>query len=204
MHQQINLYQPVSNVRNEPFSAVMMLVLLCFTLLMMMGFYGMLFWKKSTMQTEISILKNQYEQTLMTVAKLEATVIKLTDSSKEKQQLKHLKKIYASKQNALNELSTMVIGNSDGVSEYFSALARQNIEPIWFSDINVYSGGQQLFLQGKTTDAQYIPQFMASLKEETVFNGINFKLFKAQREGDDDLIRFKLQTEVKPLSYKKE
>ena len=204
MHQQINLYQPVSNVRNEPFSAVMMLVLLCFTLLMMMGFYGMLFWKKSTMQTEISILKNQYEQTLMTVAKLEATVIKLTDSSKEKQQLKHLKKIYASKQNALNELSTMVIGNSDGVSEYFSALARQNIEPIWFSDINVYSGGQQLFLQGKTTDAQYIPQFMASLKEESVFNGINFKLFKAQREGDDDLIRFKLQTEVKPLSYKKE
>lgn len=204
MHQQINLYQPVSNVRNEPFSAVMMLVLLCFTLLMMMGFYGMLFWKKSTMQTEVSILKNQYEQTLMTVAKLEATVIKLTDSSKEKQQLKHLKKIYASKQNALNELSTMVIGNSDGVSEYFSALARQNIEPIWFSDINVYSGGQQLFLQGKTTDAQYIPQFMASLKEESVFNGINFKLFKAQREGDDDLIRFKLQTEVKPLSYKKE
>ena len=204
MHQQINLYQPVSNVRNEPFSAVMMLVLLCFTLLMMMGFYGMLFWKKSTMQTEISVLQTQYEQTLMTVAKLEATVAKVTDSSKEKKQLKHLKKIYASKQNALNELSTMVIGNSDGVSEYFSALARQNIEPIWFSDINVYSGGQQLFLQGKTTDAQYIPQFMASLKEETVFNGINFKLFKAQRDGDDDLIRFKLQTEVKPLSYKKE
>ena len=204
MHQQINLYQPVSNVRNEPFSAMMMLILLGITLLMMMGFYGMLFWKKSTMQTEMSVLQKQYEQTLMTVDKLEATVAKLTDSSKEQKQLKRLKRIYSSKQNALNELSTMVKGNSDGVSEYFSALARQNIEPIWFSDINVYSGGQQLFLQGQTTDAQYIPQFMASLKEETVFNGINFKLFKAQREADDDLLHFKLQTEVNPLSYKQE
>ncbi|MDX2505389.1 MAG: PilN domain-containing protein [Gammaproteobacteria bacterium] len=198
MQQQINLYQPVAAQKDEPFSALMMLIIVAITLLLMMGFYAMLQWKKNNLQAEMGTLKIQYEQTLATVEKLEATVIRFTDAKKEQQQFKRLKKIYSSKENALNELSTMVKGNSYGVSECFSALARKNIEPVWFSDINVYSGGQQIFLQGQTTNTQHIPQFVASLKEESFFNGVNFKLFKAKKIDTGSLVHFSLQTEVSP------
>ena len=72
----------------------------------MMAFYGVLYVKKVSLEAEVKALKVQNQQTLIVVEKLEATVNKLTDSTKEQQQLKHLKKVYASKQNALNELST--------------------------------------------------------------------------------------------------
>ena len=196
MQQQINLYQPIDRASEEPFSATMMLILLSLTLVFMMAFYGVLYVKKVSLEAEVKALKVQNQQTLIVVEKLEATVTKLTDSKKEQQQLKHLKKVYASKQNALNELSTMVKGNSVGVSDYFSALARKNIEPIWFSDIDVYSGGQQILLKGKTTDVRVLPQFVSSLKEETVFNGVNFRVFKAQRNDTDTILDFILQTEL--------
>ncbi|MCU7940355.1 MAG: PilN domain-containing protein [gamma proteobacterium symbiont of Bathyaustriella thionipta] len=120
----------------------------------------------------------------------------MTDLKKEKLQLKRLKQVFINKQNALNELSTMVVGNNKGLSGYFSALARKNIEPIWFSHIDVYSGGQQIVLKGQASDAKYIPDFVSSLKEEPVFNGINFKLFNAQQSENDALLNFILQTEI--------
>ena len=197
MLQQINLYQPESRVREAPFSAMTMLILFVITLVLMMGFYGVLQWKKSALEAEVAALKQQNELTLQTVEKLEATVKKLTDSKIEEQKLKHLKRVYASKQQALNELSTMVRGNSTGVSEYFSALARKDVEAIWFKDINVYSGGKQIILQGRTTDARSIPQFVSSLNEEKVFEGVNFKLFEAKRNDKEEILNFTMQTETK-------
>lgn len=196
MQQQINLYQPIDSVKEEPFTATMMLTILALTLVLMLAFYGVLYSKKAGLEAEIKTLKQQNEQTLIVVQKLEATVNKLTDAKKEQQQLDYLKKIYASKQNALNELSTMAKGNSVGVSGYFSALARKDIEPIWFSDIDVYSGGQQVLLKGRATDARAIPQFVALLKQEPVFNGVSFRVFNAQRNDTDTTLDFVLKTEL--------
>ncbi|MCK5648235.1 MAG: hypothetical protein KAI22_05095 [Gammaproteobacteria bacterium] len=196
MQQQINLYQPVSAASDEPFSATTLLILVGLSCFIMMVFYGMLYWKKNTLQVEMTTLKLQLEQTTKTVEKLEITIAGLTDAKQEQQQLKHLKKVFLSKQNALNELSNMVRGNDSGLSGFFSALARKNIEPVWFENINVYSGGQQMILQGQTSDAKYLPGFVASLKEESVFNGISFKLFNVQRNETDSALHFVLQTET--------
>jgi len=196
MQQQINLYQPIDSAKEEPFSATMMLTILGLTLILMVIFYGILFGKKASLEAEVNELKVQNEQTRIVVEKLEATVNKLTDAKKEQQQLSYLKKIYDSKQHALDELSTMAKGNNAGVSDYFLALARKNIEPVWFSDINIYSGGQQIILKGQTTDARSIPQFIASLKEETVFSGVNFRLFNARRNDTGTILDFVLQTEL--------
>lgn len=196
MQQQINLYQPDTGAREEPFSAVMMLALLILTIVLMMGFYGVLHWKKISLEQEVAALKAQNEKTLQTVEKLESMVKKLTDSKKEQQKLKHLKRVYASKQSALNELSTMIKGNSDGVSGYFSALARKNIDSLWFNDINVYSGGKQIFLKGMTTDARAIPDLVAALNEEAAFKGVSFKLFSAHKNDEQNILQFVMQTET--------
>ncbi len=195
MQQQINLYQPSTNFNNEPFSAIMLLSLTGFTCALMMVFYATLFWQKKSLQDELITLRMQFEETTQTVEKLESTVASLTDSKKEQQRLQLLKKLFISKQSALTELSTMVRGNDTGLSTYYSALARKNIEPIWFETIDIYSGGQQMRLRGQTTDAKYIPGFVSSLKEESAFDGVNFKLFKVQKNDDNSSLNFLLQTE---------
>ena len=202
MQQQINLYQPVADTRQEPFTALMMLAILIFTVVLMMVFYGVLHWKKAQLEQEVATLKVQNEKTQQTVEKLEGMVRQLTDSKQEQQKLNYLKRVYASKQNALEELSTMIKGNSEGVSEYFSALARKNIEPLWFNDINVYDGGQQIYLKGQTTDARSIPEFVTSLNAEKAYQGVDFKLFSAKRDEQGKVLQFIMQTETKMTDAK--
>ncbi len=200
MQQQINLYQPVATSRNEPFSAQIMMMLVGLTCVLMMAFYGMLYVKKNTLQTELATLNTQLEQTISTVEKLESTVATLTDSKSDQERLKHLNKVFASKQNALNELSTMVRGNDNGLSFYFSALARKNIESIWFEQIDIYSGGKQMNLQGKTSDAKNIPVFISSLNTEPAFKGVSFKLFNVQKDEENHSLNFTLQTKNAEMS----
>jgi Tfp pilus assembly protein PilN len=197
MQQQINLYQPISTAKEEQFSARTMLILFAITLLFMMMFYGFLLFKKMGLEDENAALNQKNQQTQALVEKLEMTVNKLTDTKKERRKLEHLKKVYASKEFALQEISSMVKGNHFGLSSFFSALARRNIEAIWFEKIDVYQGGQQVTLKGQTTDERYIPDFTASLAEESAFNGINFKRFNATRNEQGDQVQFNLQTEIK-------
>ena len=194
MLQQINLYQPVTTSRNEPFSMEMMMILVGLTCVLMMTVYGMLYWKKNTLQTELTALKAQFEQTTATVEKLESTVGTLTDSKSDQDRLNHLNKVFSSKQNALNELSTMVRGNDNGLSPYFSALARKNIESLWFEQIDIYSGGKQMNLKGQTSDAKNIPIFIASLTTEPAFKGVSFKLFNVKKDEKNPSLNFILQT----------
>jgi Tfp pilus assembly protein PilN len=195
MQQQINLYQPVATSGSEAFSATMLMILVAMTCALMMAFYGILYWEKHRLQFELTALKAQFEQTSITVEKLEATVATLTDSKKDQARLKQLKNMFSSKQNALNELSTMVRGNDAGLSPYFTALARKNVESIWFEQINIYSGGQQMTLYGQTSNAKNIPDFISSLSEEEAFKGVNFKSFNITRNEKDSALHFVLQTE---------
>ncbi len=196
MQQQINLYQPEDAIPREPFSASIMLVFVAITLVLMLSFYAMLEWKKAQLQTDIAELRMQSEQIQAVVEKLELTVSNLTDSKKEQQQIAYFKKVYTSKQLALDELSSMVSGNSVGVSAYFSALARTNMQEIWFNKIDVYSGGSEIMLEGATTDARSLTVLLNKLKDEPVFKGVSFRLFKAQRDESKPVLHFTMQTQL--------
>ena len=200
MQQQINLYQPDDTSSSELFSTMTMLIVIIITLVLMVSFYAVLLWKKEQLQSDINELRVQSEQTRVIVEKLEQTVAKLTDSKKKKEQLAYLKKVYTSKQRALDELSSMVSGNSEGLSSYFAALARKNMQTIWFNKINVYSGGREILLEGQSTDARSLPVLVSSLKDEPAFQGVNFRLFKAQRDEERDkkqaVLNFILKTET--------
>ncbi len=197
MQQQINLYQPDDALAKEPFSATAMLTVVILTLLLMVSFYALLQWKKNDLEAQIVRLNKQSEQVQKVLEKLEATVNKLTDSKNEQQQLNYFKRVYASKQTALEELSNMVSGNSKGLSGYFSALARNNLNDVWFNIIDVYSGGEQLLLQGQTSDARSLPVLVNLLKEESIFKGLDFRLFKVQRDDKKTVLEFMLQTQIK-------
>ncbi len=200
MLQQVNLYQTEDKARHEPFSALLMLIVITISIVLMLIFYALLISQNKTLNTEINALKVQYQQNLSSVEKLESLASQLSDTNKEKAQLTFLNKRYSSKRTSLDELSSLIKGNNKGLSGYFSALARKNIDAIWFGKIDVSDGGQQLLLEGKTKDVRTIPQFIAALKKEAVFSGINFKLFNAQLNEEDGLVHFSLQTELENLS----
>ena len=142
MLQQINLYQAEDNIRQEPFSAFLMLLITLFSILIMSVLYGLLFWQQGTLNKDITTLSGQYQQNLIAVEKLETLVKALNNTDKEKAQFRILNSILKNKQGNLKQLSSLVKGNSSGLSTYFTALARKNIEAIWFTEITISDGGK--------------------------------------------------------------
>ncbi|MBL4827211.1 MAG: hypothetical protein JKY66_05785 [Spongiibacteraceae bacterium] len=63
-------------------------------------------------------------------------------------------------------------------SEHLSGLARQHIQGMWFTQIHLQSGGQQLALSGRTQQPEYVPQYLQKLANEKIFEGHQFRVFR--------------------------
>lgn len=74
-----------------------------------------------------------------------------------------------------------------GFADHLSGLARQHIDGMWFTEIHLQQGGQQLALMGRTRAPEYVPRFLQKLSGEEAFAGHQFRVFKMsvaeEREG---------------------
>lgn len=65
------------------------------------------------------------------------------------------------------------LGNSEGYSRYFLALARRRTEGVWLTGMQV-AGGGAIEVRGRATDAALLPPFLAQLQREPVMQGKTF------------------------------
>jgi len=63
------------------------------------------------------------------------------------------------------------LGNTQGYSEYFRALARQRIEGLWLTGVRIAGAGLDLGVQGRALDPALVPGFLARLRREPVMQG---------------------------------
>lgn len=63
------------------------------------------------------------------------------------------------------------LGNTQGYSEYFRALARQRIDGLWLTGVHIAGAGLDLGVQGRALDPALVPGFLARLRREPVMQG---------------------------------
>ena len=67
------------------------------------------------------------------------------------------------------------LGDTRGVSEYFRAFARASIDGLWLTGFTILGGGSSIAIQGRTLDAQLVPQYLGRLRKEEVLRGRSFE-----------------------------
>jgi hypothetical protein len=172
--QQINLFNPVFRIQKKYFSSVAMvraLVIIC-------AACALLAWDAANRVRAMKL------QAAATDVRLAARQQRLNEVRTQYAPRASSTVLPAEIKAAALELSLLAsagdtikggrLGQAGGFSGYFRALARQDLEGVWLTDIVIGSGGATLSLQGNAMQAELVPQYLQRLAQEPAMKGKSF------------------------------
>jgi MSHA biogenesis protein MshI len=181
MQQQINLYQPplkrapqALTLKHVGLAAAAVALLL---ILISTGQY----WHGRTVHARLAKLNKQQGALSQTVKQLQKTLAQRQPDPALQAQLARLDSQLQHKQRVLTQIKGRDFGNSEGFARVFVGLARQRLDGLWLTGLNISQGGQALDLRGSALDPQLLPRYLQRLGQEPGLQGINFETFLMQR-----------------------
>ena len=186
MSQQVNLYQPIFRKEERKFSAFAMLqgAGLLFAGILVMYSYTQ--WQVRSLRMELVQSEQKY-----------AAASKRLDEVTEKfgggrkpvltmdEEIARLEQEIAARQRIQEFLQRGLFRNTRGFSEYFVSLARQRVSGLWLTGFDIVGAGEQVSLQGRSTNPELVPRYMQKLSAEKMLSGIEFRVFQMNRPAAD-------------------
>jgi hypothetical protein len=169
--QQINLFNPLFLEKKKYFSALAMTQALGLIALGMAAFYGFAFWQDRSLARQTGESGKAYEQQKQRFANVTAELSPEKRDAQLDQDLKSIEAAIALRQSLLGELGTGALAGTTGYSEYLRAFARQTVQGLWLTSIQIAEGGGQLTMSGRALQADLVPVLIGRLKQESVLRG---------------------------------
>ena len=171
MSQQINLFNPLFIQRKRIFSATAIaagLGVLC------LGLAGIgLAAKLRSMELQAQA-RHGAEQVERAQKRLAAVSTEFAPRQKDPNVTAELEKAQAELL-GLKEVSDTIkggeLGNVQGYAEYFRALARQSVDGLWLTGVNIGGAGLDIGVRGRAMDPAMVPGFLGRLRNERVMQG---------------------------------
>jgi MSHA biogenesis protein MshI len=192
MRQQVNLLAPMYRKQRALFSArvsigICLLVSVALTLI-----YFVTVWRGSVIANEYTRLVETRDTATRRVNELAAQLRGQTGDASAEAEVTALTQERDRKAQALQALATREADSTVGFSPQFIGLARQRLNGLWLTRIEL-SGGQ-LALQGVALSEELIPRYLRRLGAEGVFAGTAFQQASLERAAESDELRFELRT----------
>jgi hypothetical protein len=172
--QQINLFNPALEQQKKVFAARTMAQALAVLLLgvVALGFYG---------EARVAALQKRADAGAAQLARKQARLAIVASEFAPRLQSPALQGELAETETRLASLRQVAgvldrgeLGNTDGYSEYFKALARQNVEGLWLTAVSVGAAGNEIGVRGRALDAALLPGYLGRLAHEKTMQGKAF------------------------------
>lgn len=171
MSQQINLFNPIFLQQKKYFSAVAMVQALGLLLAGMVVLYGFELRQKNSLQE----LRDQTEQQ---GAERREQLLRFgkdfSDHGRSKaleEELARVEPRLRSRQDLLTEITTGIGGDVQGFSLYMTALARQHLDGLWLTAVDISGKPGDLVIKGKVLNGELVPAYVRSLSREPALSG---------------------------------
>lgn len=206
MSQQINLYNPLLLKQRKIFSAKTMAQSLGLITLGLVAVYGYARFQVASLQTET-------EHAVQRQEKLQARLTRLSQELGPRQKSAALEADIKRAESELQALAEVQAAlkqggavSASGFSPYFKALARQMVEGVWLTGIEV--SGSEMMIGGRTLKPGAVPDYIQRLSSESVMQGRKFAMLEmhkpaapAAKDGKPGIappyIEFTLQSTIK-------
>ena len=192
MIQQINLYQFEEPIESRVFSFVQTMQVATMLIIVLIFISGYKFISYYHTRTELSTLQNKQRSLNLELTKIQDKIPTKEEKEKLTQQIERLKETTANMKKTQLALKQLQTEYSSGFSEYLAALAKYDVPELWLTAIKLSSGGRLIHLEGKATEAEYVPHLLQKLGAEAVFAGKTFETFKLYTENKEKLIKFSI------------
>jgi Fimbrial assembly protein (PilN) len=168
--QQINLFNPQFLEQKRYFSAETMVQALGLLVLGILGFYGFVYWQDRDAVRQAAESARAYDLQKALLAKTAAELNPEKFETQLDQDLKTTEAAIALRRLLLSEIQSGT-GAPSAYSEYLRAFARQTVQGLWLTGIQITEGGGQLNVSGRALQADLVPVLIARLKQEAVLRG---------------------------------
>ncbi len=193
MSQQINLYQPLFRKPQVLLSAAAMAQMAALSLLILLAVYGFGLWRQHQQAVELARLEARQQRATQQLGELVALRLPPAPNPGAEQQVQQLAQVYDHKQQLMTILRDHIHGNTGGFGDYLEGLARQRMEGLWLTEVQIGDGGQRLSLSGLSLTPEQVPRLLARLREAPAFRGKVFQTLEmAQEEDGGGALRFTL------------
>jgi len=169
--QQINLFNPLFLEKKKYFSALTMTQAIGLIVLGLAVFYAFAFWRDRDLARQIGESGRAYEQQKQQFAKITAELSPEKREAQLDQDLKSIEEAIALRRSLMGELGTGNLAGPGGYSEYLRAFARQTVQGLWLTSVQIAEGGGQLTMSGRALQADLVPVLIGRLKQESVLRG---------------------------------
>jgi Tfp pilus assembly protein PilN len=172
--QQINLFNPALEQQKKIFAARTMAQALVVLVVgvVALAFYG---------QAHVAALQKLADAGAAQLAKKQARLASVASEFAPRPQSPALQGELAETETRLASLRKVAgvldrgeLGNTDGYSDYFKALARQNVEGLWLTGVSVGAAGNEIGVRGRALDPALLPGYLARLTHEKTMQGKAF------------------------------
>ena len=183
--QQVNLYRGVNPVdaANAGSKVLLFTGVATFLLVLMLAVTGEFYLHGvSADRTRVAEnLRNREAQ----LAKFETTLTRAEPDPFLAAELERIRRV----NDKLNRNLVAIAGHagtgSGGFSAYFSGLARNTLDGLWFNNVAVSAGGEEMLLRGQATEPELVPRLLQTLAKEQVFAGRTFRKVSFERKELD-------------------
>jgi len=194
MRQQVNLLAPMYRKQHALFSSrvsigICLLVGVALTLI-----YFATIWRGAIVTSEFTRLQATRDIATRRVNELAAQLQGKQADPAAEAEVAALTQERDRKAQALATLSLREAGSTAGFSPQFIGLARQRINGLWLTRIEV--SGAQMALHGVALSEALIPRYLRRLGGERVFAGTAFQQARLERAADAAEMHFELRTQA--------
>ena len=186
MMQQINLYRPIFRRQEKKFSAIAMLQAGTAILVGIVVIYGLVHWQVADLREDV---RQADKQLVASTKRLQEAVQKFGSGAKSKlleDEATSLEKQIAARLRLQQVLARGLFSNTSGYSDYFVAFARQHVPGVWLTGFDITGAGDDMRLQGRTSDPAQVPRYVQRLSAERALIGKEFQVFVMSRPKQDD------------------
>ena len=185
MSQQINLFSDKVRASGNALSAVNMAQGLAAIVFFVMLFYAYEFYlfKETGQQLEEADKTLAEEQTKL--AGLSADFARQRTGLTLEQELKKIADEAIAQRAIINALTSGVIGNTRGYSEYMQAFARQIVNGLWLTGFSIDGDATQMSISGAALSPELVPGYIMRLNNEKVMRGKTFASLQMQLPKED-------------------
>lgn len=174
MSQQINLFNPAFQPQKQILSAATMglgLGVLVLGIAALAGFGAM---QSAELRQQAAAGAARLEQRQARLAAANTEFAPRRKDETLEAQIGDAERKLASLRHISGAVARGELGDTAGLSGYFSALARQSVQGLWLTGVTVAAGGSQIGIKGRTVDAALVPGYLNRLTQEPLMQGKTF------------------------------
>lgn len=195
MNQQVNLYQPIFRRQKRVFSALALVQVTLVVVLAFAAVYAYGAWRVHVLAADLVEQEARRDAALARLAELDKRLPPLQGSRLLEAEVARLESALEAKRRVAAALDSGAGPGARGFSAHLEGLARQHIQGIWLTGVEIGEAGALLGLKGGALQAELVPEYVQRLAREPVFQGLRFRILRLGRpEADSEGVTFELRT----------